>query len=205
MGEAPSTVAQLGLIVMAVLPGVTYQLVRERRLGSEPGEQVMTERVLRALAASVALDSLYAVILAPWIVRGIGGEPRLTENPAQLRWAGAMCLTLVFLLPAGTAWLVSAVRLKRRQGTYVGTPSAWDQVFRNLPPSYIRVRLKDGTWVGGWYGPGSFATAYPRPPELYLELAWEMGRDGSFIAAVQRTQGVLINSSEFDILEILEN
>ncbi|MFR9799565.1 DUF6338 family protein [Streptomyces sp. MS06] len=203
MGGAPSTVAQLALIVMAVLPGVTYQLVRERQLGTDPGEQVLTERVLRALTASVALDSLYAVVLAPWIVGNVEGGVRLTEDSGQLRWAGAMCLALVFLVPAVSAWTVSAVRLRRWQGSYVGTPSAWDQVFRNLPASYVRARMKDGTWVGGWYGPALFATAYPRPPELYLELAWEMGRDGSFVAAVHRTRGVLLNGSEFDILEIL--
>ncbi|MGW3836829.1 DUF6338 family protein [Streptomyces microflavus] len=205
MGGAPSTVVQLALLVIAVLPGVSYQFVRERQLGADPGEQDLTERVLRALTSSVALDSLYAVIFAPWIVRWADNGLRIPRDSGQLRWAGATCLVLVFLVPAASAWLVCALRKRRRRGKYVGTPSAWDEVFQDLPASFVRVRMKDGTWVGGWYGPRSFATAYPRPPEIYLELTWEMSENGAFVKQVERTDGVLISGADFDLLEILKN
>ncbi|MFI1213600.1 DUF6338 family protein [Streptomyces sp. NPDC020802] len=205
MGGAPSTVAQLALIVIAVLPGVTYQFVRERQRGSLPGEQDLTERVLRALTASVALDALYVVVLAPWIVRIATDGLRITKNAAQLRWVGLMCLVLIFLIPAVFAWCISVLHLRSWKGIYVGTPSAWDHVFQNLPASFIRARMKDSSWVGGWYGPNSFVTAYPRPPEIYLEIAWRMGGDGSFIAAVERTQGIIIAGADIDLLEIVEN
>jgi len=205
MGGAPSTVAQLALIVIAVLPGVTYQFVRERQRGSLPGEQDLTERVLRALTASAALDALYAVVLAPWLVRINTDGLRITRSPAQLRWAGIACLVLIFLIPAILAWCISVLHLRSWKGVYVGTPSAWDHVFQNLPASFIRARMKGGTWVGGWYGSNSFATAYPRPPEIYLEITWRMGADGSFIAPVDRTQGIIVNGADIDLLEVLEN
>lgn len=60
--QAPATVVQLALLVLLVLPGITYQFVRERRRGPVPGERDLGERVLRAIVASIALDALYVVV-----------------------------------------------------------------------------------------------------------------------------------------------
>ncbi|MFF6871087.1 DUF6338 family protein [Streptomyces sp. NPDC012450] len=201
----PSTVAQLALIVVAVLPGVTYQFVRERLLGSLPGEQAIPERILRALTASVALDAVYVVVLAPVIVRLATQGADIGKDAAKLREAGVLCIALIFIVPAIFAFLVSKWQLRKREGRYEPIPSAWDRRFRDLPSCFIRARLKDGTWVGGWYGSDSFATAYPRPPELYLELTWDMGADGSFISCMTKTQGMLLNGADVDVIEILEN
>lgn len=59
--QAPATAVQLALLVLLVLPGTTYQFVRERRRGPVPGERDLGERVLRAIVASIALDALYVV------------------------------------------------------------------------------------------------------------------------------------------------
>lgn len=60
--QPPATVVQLALLVLLVLPGITYQFVRERRRGPVPGERDLGERVLRAIVASIALDALYVVV-----------------------------------------------------------------------------------------------------------------------------------------------
>ncbi|MYV52518.1 DUF6338 family protein [Streptomyces sp. SID3212] len=206
MGGAPSTIAQLALIVAVVLPGVTYQLVCEGQRGPSPSEKDLAERVLRALTASVALDSLYALLLAPWVVQLAENRLHITKDPSQVRLTALLCLLLIFVVPAITAWIVSWFEQHNRQGSYQkNTASAWDQLFQNCPASFVRARLKDGVWVGGWYGDNSFATGYPRPPEILLELCWRMSPDGAFIGPVDGTRGLFINGADIDILEIIEN
>ncbi|ALV34804.1 DUF6338 family protein [Streptomyces sp. CdTB01] len=205
MGGAPSTVLQLALLVIVVLPGVTYQLLRERQKGPSPGERDLSERILRAIAASVALNSLYAVVLGPELAHLFKGEGDLNGLLDHLRLTGLLLLVLVFVIPAGAAWGVSCIERRALRGTYIGTPTAWDHIFRDCPPSFIRVRLKDGVWVGGWYGGQSFATSYPHPPEIFLELEWKLDTNGNFLERVERTQGVHLRRDDIDILEILEN
>ncbi|MFI7706064.1 DUF6338 family protein [Nonomuraea sp. NPDC049480] len=43
--------------------------------------------------------------------------------------------------------------------------------------------------MAGWYGPHSFASAYPEPPELFIEQACQTNGDGSFRARAGRTRG----------------
>ncbi|MGW1272456.1 DUF6338 family protein [Streptomyces sp. NPDC002491] len=205
MGGAPSTVAQLALLVVVVLPGVTYQLLREQQRGPSPGERDLSERVLRALAASVALNSVYAVTLGPWLVHFYGKNASVSALTSHLRPTGFLSLVLIFVVPAIAALGVSFVERRALQGNYVSTPTAWDHIFRDCPPSFIRARLKDGVWVGGWYGGQSFATSYPHPPEIFLELEWKLDADGRFLEKVEKTQGVHLRRDDIDILEILEN
>ncbi|MET9800433.1 DUF6338 family protein [Streptomyces sp. NPDC006368] len=69
VGQAPSTVLQVALLVLVVLPGVTYQFLRERWRGPVPGQRDQAERVLRAATASVVLDTLYLVVAGPQLLR----------------------------------------------------------------------------------------------------------------------------------------
>jgi Family of unknown function (DUF6338) len=57
---------------------------------------------------------------------------------------------------------------------------------------------------GGWYGRRSRASAYPNPPDLYLESAYVMGNDGSFGPRVQATGGVYVNMTDVEVLEFVE-
>ncbi|MGW1736567.1 DUF6338 family protein [Streptomyces sp. NPDC001999] len=202
--QAPATVVQLALLVLLVLPGVTYQFVRERRRGPVPGERDLGERVLRAIVASIALDALYAVVAGPALVRlarGTGGWDGFVERP---RVVGFVAVVLFLLVPAVAAVTVSLVDRQRRKARFLRTPSAWDHAFRDREPCFVRVRLKDGNWAGGWYGDRSYASSYPHPAELYLESARVMGADGSFGARVHETAGLRLRAEDFDVLEFVE-
>ncbi|MGW1520720.1 DUF6338 family protein [Streptomyces sp. NPDC002287] len=205
MGGAPATLVQLVLVVLFVTPGVTYQLVRERRRGSKPGEQDVTQRVLRALIASAILDAIYVLLIGPQLIslfeigRGWGG---LREHS---RAAAALILGLVFAVPAVTAWVLSEIERRRLRSSYRSTPTAWDHAFRDCPPSFVRIRLKDGSWIGGWYGSKSYASSFPHPPELFLERSYRMRSDGGFSAEVARSAGMYVKCTEIDFFEILTN
>ncbi|GAB3141487.1 DUF6338 family protein [Amycolatopsis stemonae] len=200
MGQAPSTWVQVLLVVLFVLPGVTYQFLRERWRGPVPGERDLGERVLRALTASVALDAVYLVVAGPELVR-LGADGAFLRSP---RTAGVTGLLLFVVVPAAAAAAVSVVRRRRARTRFRRTPTAWDHAFRDRGPCFVRVRFKDGTWAGGWYGVHSYATSFPQPGELFLQAAWRMNRDGSFAGRVDGTAGLLLRAQDIDVLELLE-
>lgn len=203
--QAPSTVVQFALLVLLVLPGVTYQFIRERRRGPVPGERDLGERVLRAIVASICLDALYAVVAGPALVRLArspdAGWTGFTERP---RLVGAVAVLLFLAVPAVAAVAVSVVESRRRRSRFVRTPTAWDHAFADREPCFVRVRLKDGNWAGGWYGDRSYASSYPHPADLYLESARVMGADGTFGERVRGTAGLRLRAEDFDVLEFVE-
>ena len=205
MGQAPSTVLQLGLLVLVVLPGITYQFLRERWRGPVPGERDLGERVLRAVTASVVLDAVYAIVAGPALVRlARGGGPDAWDGLGQRpRLVGLVALVLFVAVPAALAAGASWWQRRRLRASYRVTPTAWDHVFRDRGSCFVRARLKDGSWVGGWYGSRSYATSYPQPAELFLESAWRMNPDGSFDRRIGQTGGLLVRAADTDVLELL--
>lgn len=206
MGNAPSTVAQLALLVLVVLPGITYQFLREHWRGPVPGERNPGERVMRALAASVVLDAIYLITIGPCLTRvfrGIGGDgPSYFIREPRL--AGLLVLGLFVAAPAAAAAGVTYwQRRKQRTVRFRPTPTAWDRVFQERGSCFVRLRLRDGVWIGGWYGTRSYATSYPHPAELYLESAWLMRPDGTFHRRIEETGGLYVRAADTDVLEIL--
>ena len=206
MGQAPSTVLQLGMLALVVLPGITYQFLRERWRGPVPGERDLGERVLRSIAASILLDTLYLVVAGPALVRlarevGARGWDGITD---QARLVGLLGLLLFIVVPAGAAGGVTCWQRRGRPAArYRGTPTAWDSMFRDSGSCFVRVRLRDGAWAGGWYGTRSFATSYPQPAEIYLQTAWIMDRDGRFVRPIAHSGGLHVRASDVDVLELV--
>jgi hypothetical protein len=203
----PSTVQQLALLMLFVLPGLTYQFLRERFHGPVAGERDLAERVLRAIVASVAMDTIYALVAGPQLVRlvkpttgawfsGIAAHPRQTALVA---------IVLFLIVPGSGAAIVSLVKRRKSAFRFRPVPTAWDQLFRGRGSGFVRARLKGGAWVGGWYGShGSHASAYPHAPDLYLESAYQMKPDGAFGQRVHQTGGLYFRMDDIEILEFVE-
>jgi len=202
----PSTVLQVALLALFVLPGITYQFLRERWRGPVPGERDLSERVLRSIAASILLNLLYLIVAGPALVRlarriGTQGWQGLTEDARQ---AGLLGLLLFVVVPAAAAGGVTWwQRRKLRSARYRSTPTAWDRMFENRGSCFVRVRLKDGAWAGGWYGSRSYASSYPQPPEVFLQSAWVMDPDGRFVRPIARSAGLHVRGADIDLLELL--
>ncbi len=94
-------------------------------------------------------------------------------------------------------WLLGLV------ATIDPTPRAWDFAFKGERPFFVRIKLRDGERVGGVFGDGSFATAYPEPQDVFLEEAWRLSEDGSFIEPLEGTAGLLVPDSSIDLVELL--
>ncbi|ANZ14811.1 DUF6338 family protein [Streptomyces noursei] len=207
--QPPSTIGQLVSLVLLVLPGLTYQFLRERWRGPVAGEAQLGERILRAITASVALNGAYAVVAGPalasaWRKAGKSGFAALVaEHP---RAVGLWALLLFLGVPAVAAAAVSYRERRSARSVYLPVPTAWDYAFggrTHTGPRYVRARMKDGTWVGGWYGSRSYASGHPQEPDLYLQWSYRMSADGSFGPRVEGTEGVYLRMADVDILEMV--
>ncbi|MEV4948915.1 DUF6338 family protein [Streptomyces sp. NPDC053755] len=201
----PGTVQQLTVLLVLVLPGVFYQAVREHLRGAVASEQEPQNRLVRAIAAGALLDAVYAVVAGPWLVRVLTGEGAgpVAGVLRQPREAGLAALVLVVLVPAGVAWAEAAWGRRRRRARYEPTPTAWDALFRERGSCFVRVRLKNGLWVGGWLGTRSAVSAYPQQGDVYLQAQYRMGPDGTFLGRVPGTAGVYVRAADVDVLELL--
>lgn len=205
MVQPPSTVQQLIFLVLLVLPGLVYQFLRERWRGPVPGEQNLSERILRAMTASIALDAIYAIAVGPQLadlVRGEGGwASALAQHPRE---AGIWALVLFLAIPAAAAAALSWLERRRMGSAVKPIPTAWDYMLsRSSGARFVRARLKDGTWVGGWYGSRSYASGYPNNSDMYLQWAYQMNPDGSFGPPTELTAGVYLRLDDVDVLELL--
>lgn len=177
----PDTAVGLLLLVVAVLPGLTYTLAFERQAGAYG--VALADRTLRFTAVSAAF---HAVAAWPeyWVYRTTLGDrgPVLAGDFAIL-WAAAV---LLLVLPAVTGTLVGQVYVHRddrprwQQGLLRWTigpelaPRAWDDFFSERPSTYLRVRTVDGTMHAGLFASQSYAAGFPQPPDLLLEEAWSI-------------------------------
>jgi hypothetical protein len=81
--------------------------------------------------------------------------------------------------------------------------SPWDRVF-NGRAWWVRIKLKDGVRVGGYLGPGSLTSCFPRPEQLFIKDAFTVEQGtGAFQNAAPGT-GLLVNGSEISIIELTE-
>ncbi|GAB2669156.1 DUF6338 family protein [Saccharopolyspora gloriosae] len=206
MKTVPSSLLQVAFIVLIVLPGVTYQFLRERWRGPVPAEQNFGQRVLRAITASLVLDAFYVIIAGPqllFLVRGNlpTGFDGLTQN---IRTVGVTAMLLFTVIPAIAAGAVSWWERRRLGATFRGVPTAWDHTFRDRGPCFVRARLANGSWIGGWYGTRSYATSYPHAGEIFLQSAWQMDQNGRFMRKTNDSAGVFFRIDDIEILELLD-
>lgn len=204
MSQTPTTVAQIALLIMFVLPGVTFQLVRERFRGPISGHRDLGERVLRAVAATVTLDAVYLIIAGPSLVRLVYAKGSwfggVAESP---RIAAVVALMLFVAIPASAAWTVSWRERRRSASAYRPVPTSWDFAVQRKP-CFVRVRTTGGDWVGGWYGTRSHASSHPNATDLYLESSWRMSAAGEFLERVEHTAGLYLHADEIRVLEFIE-
>jgi Family of unknown function (DUF6338) len=201
----PQTAQQILILLLLVLPGFFYQGARERLHGPAPGGVEITRRLARAIAASVVFDAIYLVAIGPWLVELMAPQGGVVTGLAfRPRQTGLSILVLIVGIP--TAVALGEFRLSRRarRGRFADAPTAWDGLFRDRSECLVRIQLKSGGWVGGWYSTSSWASSFPQPADLYLQAQYVMRADGTFGPLLPGTGGVYVNGSEIEVLEIIE-
>jgi hypothetical protein len=201
----PSTVQQLAILLLFVIPGTVYQAVLDRFRGPIAAEQDSTNRFFRAIAASAIFDSLYAIFLGPHLISLAGDKSALSGLSTHSREAGMWGLLLLVIVPSVAAWLEARYARRNVNAIYDSTPTAWDYLVKNRGSYWIRVRLKDtGKYVGGWYGNRSFTSTYPQDPDIYIQSEYQMNSKGEFLERIENTAGVYIPGASIELIQVIE-
>lgn len=100
-------------------------------------------------------------------------------------------------------WLSRVRALVPQVARHDTAPTAWDKVFQTTGPCFVRVLNGEGRWIGGYYGPHSYASSYPEPQQLYLERVFDMADDGAFGEELPGTSGVLVDCAGIQLLHLI--
>lgn len=205
----PSTAQQLLITLLLVIPGFVYQQVRIRFRGRLPADIDLSNRVLRAIATSTVFALMYVAVASfafpsydqarDWAL----AHPTLTTLAA---FCAAFAVPAVVALSAASSrgqQLTAWTDAKLPATGYDTRPAAWDVAFQGIQPSFVRVRMKDGTWFAGYFGTSSYASSYPDPRSLYLELSYRVKPDGTIEEPIEGSRGAAIDCTEAVLLEII--
>lgn len=211
----PSSVTQLLVLLVLIVPGFVYQAVRIQLRGRTVSDTELSTRIMHAIVASSIFALAYIAVLGPRLTEVGRLEEAVRSDP---RWSAVLGFVAAFAVPTAAAvivvWLRSNVRLAKalewaRPSSWVRIdprPSAWDVAFGGaLPPRFVRVQMRDGTWFAGWLGESSYASAWPDPRTLYVEVSFQVDANGTIGLPVVGSAGAVIDCTDAVLIELLES
>ncbi|RBY79653.1 DUF6338 family protein [Blastococcus sp. TF02A-26] len=209
----PRSAVQVLIFLLIITPGFVFSAVRARRRGPNPEDKEFSVRLLRSFGVSAALLAVYVLLFGSWGVEQVVGAQRrpatglVAEHP---RLAALLALVLAGVVPALLA-VLDDLRQEGRldvwkfrfgyRGRYHPIPSAWDFAGPQLADTFVRVRLEDGAWVGGWFSSDSFLSSYPEPRDLFIQSQWKLDETGAFLHKVAGTRGVYVSCADAAVIE----
>jgi Family of unknown function (DUF6338) len=186
----PSTLQAVIVTALAVLPGALYTWSFEQhagRWGVTTGDRIQRFLGVSAFFVVAELPVLYGLVYRKFVVSGDIAHGR----PLPI-WV--WILPIGFIVLPVTAGQVIGRAAGRRSGwarLLTGpspAPRAWDELFATPDlTGWIRLRLCDGTWVCGLWGPSeatglrSYASGYPEAQDLLIAEIAETDDDGEFL------------------------
>lgn len=117
-------------------------------------------------------------------------------------------LTSSILLLMPIVWPICWYKLVNTdwfQKLHLPYPTTWDYFFAKKETLYVLVHFKNGSKIGGYFGGNSFASAYPREGDIYLEKVIKVDDNGKFLEIIKGSKGVLIKKEEYELIEFFEN
>jgi hypothetical protein len=214
-----STFQGLLVALFVFLPGASYTFAYERVAGSYG--ITFSDRLVRFLAASAVF---HAVFSAPEV---LFYRHFVSTNRLQ---AGNIDLWLVELLAVGYVAVPTAAGsfvgfAHKRHWTWASVlvgeapePRAWDYMWRHVEQAILRIKLKSGPWVAGYFGVSedgqrrSYAAGHPEDGDLYLvhglKIDPQTGEleltDDNQPSLIEDGRGLLIRWSEIEYIDIWE-
>jgi hypothetical protein len=178
----PTTLAALGVAILAVLPGAAYTFAFESRVGAFKARA--PDRIFRFLAASAAFHALFAG-LTYQIYRTEVLTGRVVDGKISPWVIEAGALVYVFSpffvgLFVGSEYRKGSPWIAKIAGSWL--PRSWDYVFASKNIAYVRLKLKSGPWIGGTYAHvegylGAYASGYGEDQDLYLSPSVKVDPD----------------------------
>ena len=211
---APATGTAILILGAFVLPGFVTLLFRERtyavRSEDSPFERLLTALYYSALIYVIALVAGWALgtgldngdlvdfyegrkHLGEYLLAGLVVAVILPAaiSEAGRRWAGSTKLR---------PRVLAALRIDPGHSTR----SSWNEMFSRKGTAMIRVALKDGRVIGGYYGPGSLSSYSEHDQDLLISQRWVLDEDGWFVEPAPGTLGVWIPKENIASVELSE-
>lgn len=209
------TFEALVVFLIAGLPGAMYVWGWERQVGQ--WGLSAADRFFRFVAGSAVFQAIFAPFsYLLWRDYVRNGVFRDAHGLPLFLWPVAIAYVLLpFLAGAWVGALIYSDRkLARRLSQFLNgadpAPRAWDHVFgSNRNVSWIRLKLKDGTWLGGLFirleNDRSYASGFPYDQELYLCRTAPVDETGAFVDKEPKSSlgpGILVRWSEVQYLAL---
>lgn len=165
----------------------------------------------KQLPAVIGYSALHYAVTG-WIIIVVpAGSAQLVAAYIVVLVLPALWPPIILLIRDWTKWrnvffapdslIPSPTRMLNAMLKPEGTP--WDRVLDDRA-RYIRIRLKNGRFVGGYLGPDSVVSAYPCKRAIYIAKAFSLDQDtGRFKEEIPLT-GLLIQGAEIETLETIE-
>jgi hypothetical protein len=118
-----------------------------------------------------------------------------------------LAILLVIVMPIVWPFLVRWLVVKGvKWGLLKGfEETGWDAFFSKKKFAFIIVHLNDGGYIGGWFGPNSFASSSPKQGHIYLESLWELDENNAFTGKrIEKSKGVILEPSDYMYIELIE-
>lgn len=183
----------LVLFALFVLPGLTSIVI---------WRLVMPARVLdwaQGLIQGLFYSTVNYVLLLPLVVYVHQG--RFSAMHPFRYWAAVLFIVLV----APMVWPLLLSAAFRSPGLSrklrLPFPTVWDYVFDRREPAFVLLRLTDGRFIWGYWGPGSYAGVHPNDGDLYLSAVYNVDENGDFGEPVPNTAGLHIRRDQYSYVE----
>lgn len=189
------TFDKIQLFLLAVMPGVValkvYDLFHPRE-----------KRDVSSAIAEVAVFSFVNFVIWSVPLRNLN-QAGFDKTSAAIYVAANFGMLVVS--PAIMGLLSVWARKWKWVTQWIGhpEPTAWTEFFKRRQCCFLRLHLKSGGMVSGYFGEQSYATTYPDAPEVYLEQAWKMDETGVIKDKVPGTLGLLVKQSECELIEFV--
>lgn len=181
------------LFLVLVLPGFISMKVYDLIIAGEKRD--FSKSLIEAIAYSVLNFAALS-----WLIVYVSSS-NLLESKQTLYWLSILLIFIIF--PALWPFLfvrLSKIKLfKKHLLSPINQP--WDQVFSKRRSYWIVAHLKNGKTIRGKYATNSYASAYPKERQIYLEELWREGNNGGFGRKISRTEGVLIFEKDIEYIE----
>lgn len=227
--SVPESLPQVAAFILMLVPGLTWAVVKTWLVGIRDPDYGAGVRILDALFVSAVFLVLYGAVALAVFVRHYSLEvARGVLDLAYTTWPSwAIALAafgLLVVVPGVTSYLVNRRRVsyatvvtgrdgnsktvtkKRSINRPNSIPTAWDMAaYEKTTDRWVRVRLGDKLYFGGYFGPGSYVSTYPHGRDVFIETQWEMGKDGRFLRPVKNSLGVWLAVPDDAVVEWLES
>lgn len=189
---------KLTLFVAFVVPGfISMQIYRLFVAGDDSD-------LVKQLPAIVAYSALHYFVTGWLLLVTPEGWPRTIA-----------AYFVVLLLPALWPPLILVIRDRKKWSGALWPPSIllatmlkpeatpWDSVFDNTQ-RFVRLKLKDGRFMGGFLAAGSRVSTYPCSEQIFIRNEHVVDQaTGQFGEPIEST-GLLVNGSEISYIELVE-